>query len=104
MNILDSIKSIEKKINLIMITSDKCYENVETFYGYKEIDQLGGKDPIVHQKLVRDNLKLLRKEYYNKIDNISIATARAGNVIGEEIGQKIDSYPMPLMHGKSKQF
>ena len=83
MNILDSIKSIEKKINLIMITSDKCYENVETFYGYKEIDQLGGKDPYSASKACAEIISnCYARSIYNKIDNISIATARAGNVIG----------------------
>ena len=45
MNILESIKTIKSDINLVLITSDKCYENIETFYGYKELDKLGGKDP-----------------------------------------------------------
>ena len=42
---LEVIKNINNKICVVLITSDKCYENVETFYGYKETDQLGGKDP-----------------------------------------------------------
>ena len=45
LNILESIKSLDKKCVAILITSDKCYENVEWIYGYRENDKLGGIDP-----------------------------------------------------------
>ena len=45
LNLLESIKNTKNKTVIVLITSDKCYENIETFYGYKETDSLGGKDP-----------------------------------------------------------
>ena len=44
-NILDAIRSSNHECTVIMITSDKCYNNVEWTYGYRETDRLGGKDP-----------------------------------------------------------
>ena len=43
-NILDCLKNIKHKCATVIITSDKCYENKEWLWGYREIDQLGGKD------------------------------------------------------------
>ena len=65
-----------------MITSDKCYENVETFYGYKEIVN-GGKDPYSASKACAEIIaNCYIRSIYKNADNITIATARAGNVIG----------------------
>ena len=44
-NILDALRCSNHKCIAIMITSDKCYDNVEWEYGYRETDTLGGKDP-----------------------------------------------------------
>ena len=43
-NILESIRVLNNKCICLIITSDKCYENVEQVWGYKEDDRLGGKD------------------------------------------------------------
>ena len=47
-NVLEACRSLEKPATLIVITSDKCYENVEWEWGYRETDQLGGKAPDGH--------------------------------------------------------
>ncbi len=73
---LDSLKAI------VVVTTDKCYENQEWLYGYREIDKLGGKDPYSASKA---SCELLVESYRNnflKSKKIKIATARAGNVIG----------------------
>ena len=44
-NVLECIRNTKSIQTAVMITSDKCYENVEWEYGYREIDALGGKDP-----------------------------------------------------------
>ena len=44
-SILDALRNFEKKVTVVMITSDKAYDNVEWTYGYRETDNLGGKDP-----------------------------------------------------------
>ena len=44
-NILESLKDLKNKCCSIFITSDKCYQNLEWVWGYRETDGLGGKDP-----------------------------------------------------------
>ena len=84
-NILESCKIINKKCILVIITSDKCYKNLEKKDGYKETDELGGKDPYSASKAAAE---LAIHSYYssyfsnNKKSYIRIASARAGNVIG----------------------
>ena len=82
-NILDIMRSYDKKCSLVIITSDKCYDNLELKRGYHENDILGGKDPYSASKGAAE---LVFKGYFNSFfkDNpiIRIATARAGNVIG----------------------
>ena len=83
MNILESIREITDDITLVLITSDKCYENVETYYGYKEIDKLGGKDPYSASKACAEIISnSYIRSIYKNAGNIKISTARAGNVIG----------------------
>ena len=80
-NILESVKT-NKIPNLVYITSDKCYLNLDTKFSYKESDVLGGLDNYSSSKA---SAELLFKSYflsYFKRNYISIATARAGNVIG----------------------
>ena len=83
LNLLEILKNFDKEITVILITSDKCYENIETFYGYKETDNLGGKDPYSASKACAEIIanSYIRSILYAK-KNINIATARAGNVIG----------------------
>jgi CDP-glucose 4,6-dehydratase len=82
-HILESVRNVSWQCTLIMITSDKCYDNVEWEWGYKETDALGGKDPYSASKggaeLV---IKTYYESYFKKTDNIKIAAVRAGNVIG----------------------
>jgi CDP-glucose 4,6-dehydratase len=66
-----------------MITSDKCYDNVEWIWGYKETDALGGKDPYSASKGAAElMIKTYFHSYFVKQKNIKIASVRAGNVIG----------------------
>tara|TARA_B100000886_G_scaffold296523_1_gene223760 strand:+ start:15577 stop:16656 length:1080 start_codon:yes stop_codon:yes gene_type:complete len=83
LNILESVKNVNKKTSLIIITSDKCYENIETIYGYREIDSMGGKDPYSASKGCAELIaNCYMRSIYNENNFLSIATARAGNVIG----------------------
>ncbi len=84
-NILDSLRFLNKKCIGIIITSDKCYENQEWEWGYREIDRLGGHDPYSASKGSAENaFKSYYKSFFseNINSNIRIASARAGNVIG----------------------
>lgn len=83
-HLFESIKNIKSVKAVINITSDKCYENKEWSWGYRENDRLGGYDPYSNSKgcseLVTD---CYRKSFFNGLSNhCAIASARAGNIIG----------------------
>ena len=85
LNLLESLKNIKKKTTVVLITSDKVYKNIEIKKGYKENDILGGEDPYSASKASTEILiNSYIKSYFNKRSNsnVSIAIARAGNVIG----------------------
>ena len=84
LSILEALRLYDKPCMAIFITSDKCYENVEWVWGYRETDVLGGKDVYSGSKA---SAELLIKAYYSSFfsDNksaVRIAIGRAGNVIG----------------------
>ena len=83
-NILESLRQLKKKCIAIIITSDKCYENLEIKRGYHENDRLGGKDPYSASKASADIAirSYISSFFSDKNNNVLIATARAGNVIG----------------------
>jgi CDP-glucose 4,6-dehydratase len=82
-NVLEALRSLSNDCISVIVTSDKCYDNVEWEWGYKETDHLGGKDIYSGSK---GGAELVFKSYYHsffkKLSNHRIATARAGNVIG----------------------
>ena len=83
LNILNSLNSINHKCSCVIITSDKCYENVEKKYGYKEHEKLGGSDPYSASKATAEIIfRSFFNSFLSKNKKIRIATARAGNVIG----------------------
>jgi len=83
LNVLESIKKIKKKISVVLITSDKCYKNLEIKKAYKETDTLGGEDPYSASKASTEILiNSYVKSFYSKKNNIRISSVRAGNVIG----------------------
>ena len=82
-NLLESVRHCESIRSLVVITSDKCYENVEWVWGYRETDLLGGHDPYSSSKAC---VELIFSSYYRSFfhtrNNFGMASARAGNVIG----------------------
>jgi CDP-glucose 4,6-dehydratase len=83
-NVLEALRVLNRPCTAIMITSDKCYDNVEWVWGYKETDALGGKDVYSGSKGAAE---LVCKSYYHSFfkkenSQVRMATARAGNVIG----------------------
>jgi CDP-glucose 4,6-dehydratase len=83
-NILESLRQLKKKCIAVIITSDKCYENLEIKRGYHENDRLGGKDPYSASKASADIAirSYISSFFSHKNNNVFIAIARAGNVIG----------------------
>jgi len=81
-NLLDIAKNSKSLKSILNITSDKCYENNEWHWGYRESDRLGGFDPYSNSKACAELVTAsFRSSYFNKL-NVGVATARAGNVIG----------------------
>ncbi|MDR2361880.1 MAG: CDP-glucose 4,6-dehydratase [Prevotellaceae bacterium] len=83
-NVLEALRVQNRPCTAVVITSDKCYDNVEWLWGYRENDALGGKDIYSGSKGAAE---LMCKSYYHSffakdISRVRIATARAGNVIG----------------------
>ena len=69
-NILDVLKDYNKKCIAIFITSDKCYDNVEWIWGYRESDKLGGKDVYSGSKAAAENIiKSYFCSFFNKKNN-----------------------------------
>ena len=86
-NLLEAIRNTSKKCVIINVTSDKCYENQELSRGYKENDPMGGYDPYSSSKgcaeLITSSFRnSFFKDSNNKDYDISLASVRAGNVIG----------------------
>ena len=83
-NILECLRQLNFNTTAIMITSDKCYDNVEWEWGYKETDHLGGKDPYSASKGAAElMIKTYFESYFNNNEsNVRISSVRAGNVIG----------------------
>lgn len=81
-NILQAIKECECVKSAVIITTDKVYENKETMRPYTEKDQLGGHDPYSTSKACAEFIiTSYNKCFFNNL-GISVASARAGNVIG----------------------
>jgi len=83
-NVLDSLRTLNKAVTAIMITSDKAYDNVEWVWGYRETDNLGGKDPYSASKGMAELVIRSYVESFFNSDgsNVRIGITRAGNVIG----------------------
>ena len=83
-NILDALRKSNHNCIAIMITSDKCYDNVEWVFGYRETDRLGGKDPYSGSKGAAELLiHSYVESFFKRPDsNVLVGVGRAGNVIG----------------------
>jgi len=83
LNVLEGLRKLKKPCTAVIITSDKCYDNVEWIWGYRENDALGGPDPYSASKGAAELvLKSYVKSYFPKGSLVRIVSARAGNVIG----------------------
>jgi CDP-glucose 4,6-dehydratase len=102
-NLLEAIRNTSKKCVIINVTSDKCYENQELSRGYKENDPMGGYDPYSSSKGCAELITSSFRDSFFKNSNdkdydISLASVRAGNVIGG--GDWADNRIMPdIMRG-----
>jgi CDP-glucose 4,6-dehydratase len=82
-NVLESVKFLKKRCNVIIITSDKSYKNLEILRGYRETDLLGGHDPYSASKGCAEFIiQSYVKSFFKNKKNLRLGVARAGNVIG----------------------
>ena len=87
-NIMEAIRATESVKVGVMITTDKCYDNKEQMRGYKEDDPFGGYDPYSSSKGACEiAIQSWRRSFFNPEDygkkhHVSLASVRAGNVIG----------------------
>ena len=89
-NVLDAAKNSSSIRAVVVITTDKCYENKEWIYGYRETDPMGGFDPYSSSKGCAELIvSSYRNSFYDE-KGIALSSVRAGNVIGGGDWEKID--------------
>jgi CDP-glucose 4,6-dehydratase len=82
-NVLDALREMKKPCVAVLITSDKCYDNVEWVWGYRETDRLGGSEPYSASKAAAElAIRSYVQSYFPKDGAVRIGVGRAGNVIG----------------------
>ena len=83
LNILEIVRKSNFTKSLILVTSDKCYENMGWIKGYKEEDKLGGVDPYSASKASAElMIRAYSESFFKNKKKCGISSARAGNVIG----------------------
>ena len=82
--LLEALRKENKPVTVVMITSDKAYDNQEWVWGYRENDRLGGSDPYSASKGMAElAIRAYKESYFNDANsNVRLGIARAGNVIG----------------------
>jgi CDP-glucose 4,6-dehydratase len=81
--VLDAVRRTPSVRAVVSVTTDKCYENREWLWGYRETDPLGGYDPYSSSKACAEIVSAaFRQSYFPAASGVGVATARAGNVIG----------------------
>jgi len=82
-HVLEAVRLVPAVRAVVVVTSDKCYENVGQAAGYREGDRLGGRDPYSNSKACAELVvAAYRQSFFAANGATNIATARAGNVIG----------------------
>jgi CDP-glucose 4,6-dehydratase len=86
-NLMESVRNTPSVRAVVNVTTDKCYENREWDWGYRETESLGGFDPYSSSKACSELVtSAYRRSFFNstlsKSREVNVATARAGNVIG----------------------
>ncbi len=81
-HVLDALRGYRRPCAAVLITTDKCYENREWVYGYREDDPLGGYDPYSASKAAAEIVIASYRRSFFSGHPVKIASARAGNVIG----------------------
>lgn len=81
-HLLECLRGLDSVQAVVLVTTDKVYENREWPYPYREADALGGYDPYSSSKAASEIVTASYRSSFFEEDSVHIATARAGNVIG----------------------
>ena len=81
-NLLEAVRSTPSVRAVLVVTTDKCYENHEWLWPYREQDALGGFDPYSNSKACVELLCASYRDSFLRASGVALATARAGNVLG----------------------
>jgi CDP-glucose 4,6-dehydratase len=86
-NLFEALRRSGRRCAVVNVTTDKCYENRGWVWGYRETDRLGGRDPYSNSKSCAELVAQSFRESFFPLDSlerhgVTIASARAGNVIG----------------------
>ena len=86
-NLLEAIRTLKQRCVIVNVTSDKCYENREWVWGYRENDPMGGHDPYSNSKGCAELVTGAYRDSYFQQESfhehgVALASARAGNAIG----------------------
>jgi len=81
-NVLEAVRHCKSVRAVIVVTTDKCYENKEWYWGYREQDTLGGYDPYSSSKACAEIVTAAYRQSFLRAADVAVATVRAGNVIG----------------------
>jgi CDP-glucose 4,6-dehydratase len=85
LHLMEAVRRAPPVRSVVIVTTDKCYENREWLWAYREIDALGGYDPYSSSKACAElAVAAWRRSYFSATEDqpVRIASARAGNVIG----------------------
>ncbi len=82
-NVLEAVRALDSDCAVVVVTSDKCYENNNWVWGYRETDPMGGHDPYSMSKGATELVvSSWRGSYFGCDSSVKLASGRAGNVIG----------------------
>ena len=82
-NLLEAVRACNSVKAVVNVTTDKCYKNNEWVWGYRENEPMGGYDPYSNSKGCSELVtSAYQQSFFNDSSSVSLASARAGNVIG----------------------
>lgn len=81
-HLLEAVRACESVRAVVVVTTDKCYENREWVWGYRESEPLGGRDPYSSSKACTELVTMAYRASFLAARSVAVGTARAGNVIG----------------------
>ncbi len=81
-NLLEAVRKTDSVKALVNVTTDKCYENQEWIWPYREYEELGGHDPYSSSKACSELVTAAYRQSFFTSSGVGVASARAGNVVG----------------------